>query len=85
MIKILRNISKDDQLVMTTSWKQVVPAWEQFATEKADELIRNYKYLFEIVEDKEVEKVEEPIEAEEEEEEEEKVEKKSTKKFNSKK
>lgn len=75
MIKILRNISKEDQVVTTTSGKQVVPAWEQFTTEKADELLRNYKYLFELVEDKKIEKVKEPIEEAE----------KPTKKFTTKK
>ena len=58
MIKTLKNISKEDQLVMTISGKQVVPAGEQFATEKAEELLRNYKYLFVEVNEDEIEKVE---------------------------
>lgn len=64
MIKTLRNISKEDQLVKTTNGKQIVKAWEQFETEKADELLRNYRYLFEIVEEKKVEKAKDPKEAE---------------------
>lgn len=61
MIKILKNISNEDQLVMTISGKQVVPAGEQFATAKAEELLRNYKSLFVEVEENEVkEPVKEP-------------------------
>ena len=67
MIKILKNISNEDQLVMTISGKQVVPAGEQFATAKAEELLRNYKSLFVEVEENDVkEPVKEEKKADEE-------------------
>lgn len=71
MIKTLKNISKEDQLVTTINWKEVVKAWATFETKKAEELLRAYKYLFEEVK----EEVKEPKEEAE----------KTTKKFNTKK
>lgn len=65
MIKILKNISNEDQLVMTISGKQVVPAGEQFATAKAEELLRNYKSLFVEVEENDAKEPEnEPVKEE---------------------
>lgn len=55
MIKTLKNISKEDQLVMTINGKETVKAGATFETAKAEELLRNYKYLFVEVNDDEIE------------------------------
>lgn len=52
MIKTLKNISKDEQLVSTINGKETVKAGATFETAKAEELLRNYKSLFVEVEEK---------------------------------
>lgn len=67
MIKTLKNISKEEQLVSTTNGKETVKPGATFETAKADELLRNYKYLFVEVEENEVkEPVKEEKKADEE-------------------
>lgn len=46
MIKTLKNISKEEQLVSTINGKETVKPGATFETAKADELLRNYKSLF---------------------------------------
>lgn len=61
MIKTLKNISKDEQLVSTINGKETVKAGATFETAKAEELLRNYKNLFVEVEENDVkEPVKEP-------------------------
>ena len=67
MIKTLKNISKDEQLVSTINGKETVKAGATFETAKAEELLRNYKNLFVEVEENDVkEPVKEGKEADEE-------------------
>jgi hypothetical protein len=68
MLKTLLNISDTEQLVSTVNGKEMVKPGATFETEKADELLRNYKSLFELVPDEEKENG--PIENTENEEEE---------------
>ncbi len=61
MIKTLKNISNDEQLVSTINGKETVKAGATFETAKAEELLRNYKSLFVEVEENDVkEPVKEP-------------------------
>ena len=67
MIKTLKNISNEEQLVSTINGKEIVKPGATFETAKADELLRNYKYLFIEVEENEVkEPVKEEKKADEE-------------------
>lgn len=46
---ILKNKSKNEQLVTTIDWKKFVKSWEEFKTDKWDQLLRMYPHLFEEV------------------------------------
>lgn len=46
---ILKNISKNEQLVTTIDWKKLVKPWEEFKTHKWEQLIKMYPHLFEEV------------------------------------
>ena len=82
MIKTLKNISNEALLVTTVNGKETVDAGATFETAKADELLRNYKSLFELVPDEEKENV--PVENVEIENEEEIVKKPAKKSFKNK-
>lgn len=82
MLKTLLNISDTEQLVSTVNGKEMVKPGATFETEKADELLRNYKSLFELVPDEEKENG--PVENVETENEEEIVKKPAKKSFKNK-
>lgn len=53
-------MNKGIQLVRTTEWKREIKQWEVFEANDndANSWLRNYKWMFEVVEEKEEKKVE---------------------------